>query len=288
MMAVFAALSPAAAQEQSADELARELSNPTAAVAGMGSNIDFRTFKGTLPGAEDQSAWSYTFQPSIPFPQSNGYNILFRPAIPVLISQPVFRPGEGPTPKIDQFGNITSATSIGSFEGVAALGEIGFDLAYGTTTKSGLLYLGGMMGTLPTSTNDSIGKDQLALGPEIAIGVLRKWGVAGALVGHQWDVAGGKDDVETSSTVMQYFYAFSLGQGWQIAASPLVNYDHTATGGSQLTLPLGIGVGKTNRVGSTPLKWQVQFWKYVAQSDNFGPDWQLRFTVTPVIKVPWG
>lgn len=144
------------------------------------------------------------------------------------------------------------------------------------------------MGTLPTSTNSSIGKDQLALGPEFALGVVKKWGVVGALVGHQWDVAGGKDDVETSSTIIQYFYGFGLGRGWQITAGPLITYDHTATSGNRLSLPLGIGVGKTTKVGSTPLKMQVQFWKYVAQPNNFGSDWQLRFTVTPVLKLPWG
>ncbi len=29
-------------------------------------------------------------------------------------------------------------------------------------------------------------------------------------------------------------------------------------------------------------------WHYVESPDDFGPDWQLRFGFTPVIKLPWG
>jgi hypothetical protein len=198
-----------APEEKTADELALELANPTSALGSMTSNIDFRTFQGDMPGAGGQSSVTYLFQPSIPFPQSNGYNLLFRPAIPIMFNQPVFRPTEGPTPVVDQFGHTGQLSGMGDFQGEAGLGESGFDLAYGTTTKSGLLYLGGMAGTLPTSTNEFLGKDQLALGPEFAIGLLKKWGVVGALVAHQWDVAGGAENVETSSTSIQYFYALT-------------------------------------------------------------------------------
>ena len=48
-------------------------------------------------------------------------------------------------------------------------------------------------------------------------------GVAGVLASHQWDVEGG--DRETKITGGQYFYAFPLGGGWQIAAGPTWSYD---------------------------------------------------------------
>jgi hypothetical protein len=260
---------PLNAQQQSADDLARELSNPTSALASMNANFEFRTFQGDLPGADEQSAWNFLFQPVIPFPQSNGYNILFRPAIPVFFNQPVFDPANS------------------TFSPKAALGDIGFDLAYGTTSQAGLLYLFGMVGTLPTATDDALGPDQLRLGPEIAIGLVKKWGVIGGLLSHQWDVAG-SNDVDTNLTSVQYFYAFGLGGGWQFAAGPSVSFDHEASSGNRWTVPIGLGIGKTTQAGSTPLKMSVQVWKYVAQPDSFGPDWQLRITISPVLKLPWG
>jgi len=87
-MLAVAWVGTAVAQEPTTDEIARELSNPTSALMSLNSQIDYRSFKGTLPGASDQSAWNYLFQPVFPFPQGSGANILFRPAIPVLFNQP--------------------------------------------------------------------------------------------------------------------------------------------------------------------------------------------------------
>lgn len=272
VVAIAGAPAPAMAQ-QSADELARELSNPTAAVSAMISSFDFTTFAGDRAGAGDQSSFGYVFQPALPFPQGNGYNILFRPAVPIVFNQPL------PV----TVGDMPSYRSSG-----ANLGEIGFDLAYGTTTESGVLALGGLVGTLPTATDDALGKDQLAFGPEVAIGVVKPWGILGGLVAHQWDVAGGADGVETSRTTINYFYAFSLGGGWQFVAAPTISYDHMAASGDQLALPVGAGLSKTMLVSTTPLKLSVQVWKYVAKPDTFGSDWTIRISVAPVIRVPWG
>ena len=119
------------------------------------------------------------------------------------------------------------------------------------------------------------------------IGVIKKWGAAGVLVNHQWDVAG-EDDFDTSITGGQYFYAINLGNAWQIAAGPGWSYNHEATSGNEWTLPLGIGLAKTAILGGRPWKFQVQYWNYVKSPDAFGPEHLVRFTVTPVINLPWG
>ncbi len=63
-LAVFLLPTAALAQEQqSADDLAREMSNPTAAVSALTSNFDFTMYAGDLPGASDQTGWSYLLQP---------------------------------------------------------------------------------------------------------------------------------------------------------------------------------------------------------------------------------
>ena len=84
--------------------------------------------------------------------------LLLRPALDVLtkavccafISQ-LKLPMWIPAPFVDRFGSAPAAMGMGSFEGASALAEIGFDLAYGSTTKSGFLHLFGMMGALTTS-----------------------------------------------------------------------------------------------------------------------------------------
>lgn len=259
--------------KRSADEIAKELSNPAGSLASLNFNLQYTTFKGDSPGADSQDASSMIFQPVLPFPVGDkGRNVIFRPAVPLLFNQPV-----------------VDATT-GRFESADVnLGDIGFDLVYSgnevtdKAQKKGYLWGFGGAGTLPTATNDDVGGDQWRVGPEVFGGLTRKWGVVGALVNHQWDV-GGSNKANFSTTSAQYFYAYSLGQGWQIASGPTVSYDWEAASGSRWTIPLGIGIANTTKIGSTPWKFALQAQYHVAQADRFGPEWLLKFTMTPVVK----
>jgi hypothetical protein len=263
-----------AQQRKSADEVAKELSNPAGSLASLSNNIEYTTFKGELPGADDQDAWSYSFQPVLPFPVGDkGRRVIFRPLVPVPLNQPVF---DADTGKFDS-KNVN-------------LGDISFDLVYaGTEMKTkhdGFLWGIGAAGTLPTATDDDLGGNQWRLGPEAFGGIIRQWGLVGALVSHQWDLGGSNDDAY-SVTAAQYFYAIGLGQGWQIASSPVITYDWQADSDDAWTVPLGIGLAKTTSLGGKPWKFQAQVQYYVEQPDAFGPEWLLKFTVTPVIKNPF-
>ncbi len=105
----------------------------------------------------------------------------------------------------------------------------------------------------------------------------------GALVSNQWDV-GGSNDTSYSTLTSQYFYAITLGNGWQLASSPVLSYDWKADSDDAWTVPIGFGAAKTTKIGNTPWKFQLQVQKYVVQPDTFGPDWLVKFTVTPVVK----
>lgn len=254
--------------EKSADEIAAELANPNTVLGSFGFNLDYITYKGDLPGASNQSALRLTFQPSLPYPIDKGVNFFFRPAVPVIIRQDV--PVSGGFEK----------------EGVD-LGDISFDAALGKTYPSGVILIGGIVGTLPTASNDALGLDQWLLGPEFAVATAKNWGVLGLLITHQWDVAG-DDSFSTSITGGQYFYTFHLKDGWQISSQPTFSYNHKAPSGQQWTFPVGVGVNKTAILAGRPWKFGLQYWHYVEQPDAFGPDWQIRFTVTPVVPLPWG
>jgi hypothetical protein len=255
------------AQELSTAEMAAKLANPTVPLGQMSSNFDFTFYGGDLPDAGKQFSAAYTFQPTVPFNLGGPNSLFFRPAIPVLFGQPVYT-GDG-------------------WDNVTGLGEISFDIAFGGTTDGGILLIAGLVGTLPTSTNDAIGAGHWAFGPEFLIGVAKDWGVIGNLFSHKWDVAG-TDGTSTNLTSGQYFYAFPFGDGTtQVAAGPNWSYDHTATEG-KLTLPLGIGLAKTTSLGSGIWKFAIEYWYYVASSDTFGPRHQIRAVVTPVVNLPWG
>jgi|LKGT01.1.fsa_nt_gi hypothetical protein len=252
----------------SAEEIAAELSNPNTTMGTMNVNFDYIAFDGDLPRSDNQAAYRMTFQPGLPYPLSETTNLFVRPAFPVIFKQDVPRARGGFSSK-----------------GVD-LGDIAIDAAVGKTFSNGVVLLGGVVGTFPTATDDALGLDQWLLGPEAAVALVRPWGVLGVLVTHQWDVAG-EDDFSTSITGGQYFYTFNLGDGWQLNGSPTFSYNHKADSDNAWTFPLAVGVSKTTVIRGRPWKFSLQYWHYIESPDVFGPDYQIRFTVSPVVKLPW-
>lgn len=256
------------AAQPSAEEMAAKLANPTSPVMTIGNNFDYVGFDGDLPGASGQSSFRYVFQTVFPFKLSDGGTLFFRPAIPVMFNEPI-------------------PAGINGWDEVGTdIADIGYDFSYGKTTSSGLLWGFGVAGTFPTATDDRLGKNLWGLGPELLLGKMGKWGVIGGLVSHQWDSAGSGDG-EIDLTAINYFYAFPLGGGWQVAAGPSITYDHTRQSGDRWTVPAGIGIAKTSIIAGRPWKFQLQYWNYVEAPDAFAAKHQVRLSINPVVAAPW-
>ena len=253
----------------SAEEVAAELSNPNSNMGVMSILFNYVSFDGDLPDASSQSGFQAIFQPSLPYALSPTTNLFVRPAIPVIFNQDV--PNEN--------GEFVS-------EGVD-LGDISFDLSLLTSSPTGgSVYGGGIVGTLPTATNDALGLDQWLLGPEVIGALIRQWGVLGLLLTHQWDVAG-DDHFDTNITAGQAFFIYNLKNAWQFSTTPVFSYDHEASSGNEWTLPVGIGLSKVVIANGRPWQFGVEYQHYVKSPDLFGPDWQIMFSVSPVVALPW-
>jgi hypothetical protein len=246
----------------SAAELAAELSNPNTAVATMTFKNQFRWFEGDLPDADGQSSYTFLFQPSLPFVLGSGAKILWRPAIPIFVDQPMF-------------DSVT-----GGFGGETGLGDIAFDLAYVPKIENkGLLFAYGLITSLPTATND-LGTDRWTLGPEVLIGKITSKYVLGLFPNHQWDI-GGSGDADINLTTIQAFYTYLPGGGWSVGTGPIMTYDWE---GEQWTVPLQINAGKTVVWNGRPWKLSAELNYYVEKADAFGPEWMLSLNVAPVVK----
>jgi len=248
--------------QKSAEEIAAELANPNTPMATLNLKLQYRTFEGTLPGADNQSSSTLFFQPSFPFPLENGDVVIFRPGIPI---------------QLDFAFPDASPSGFGSESGI---GDIAFDLAYARTTKAGMLYAGGLIASLPTATDDALGTDRYTLGPEIMIGKLTKKYVIGAFPNHQWDV-GGSGDKEINLTTVQLFGTYLPGGGWNYGTSPIISYDHIA---HQWTIPLNFTFGKTIIRNGRAWKLSTEINYFVDQPDAFGPTWFIGFNIAPVVK----
>ena len=274
--------------DNKAAEAAKKLANPNATIGQLVFPIDYIHYNGDLVGASEQNAMKISFQPSFPYPVKKGQNIFFRPLIPFVVSQPT----------ISEEGTFVQES--------VELGDIGYDLAYGISYPSKWMTLFGITGTIPSATKADLGSGRWMLGPEVFVGKATSWGFAGVLVTQSWSLNKNKvddtpdpddfgyigeayhpDSDALSVLSGQYMYTVNLKNAWQIQGQPVFLYNYKAEKGNRFTFPLGTGVSKTIMAGKMPLKFNMQYWYYVASSEAFGPKHQLRFQIIPVISLPW-
>jgi hypothetical protein len=247
--------------EPSAEEIAQKLANPNTPMASMTFRLQYRTFDGDLPEASSRNGTTLAWQPGFPFSLANGDVVFFRPNVPIQLSTPV------PDPN-------------GGFKSEAGLGDIAFDVAYGRTTKTGMLYLGGLVASLPTATEDGLGTDRYSIGPEFMVGKLTKKYVVGIFPSHLWDV-GGSGDADVNVTNVQLFGTYLPGGGWNVGTTPILSYDHNS---DQWAIPLNFTFGKTVIWNGRPWKLSAEINYFVEKSDAFGPEWFIGVNVAPVVE----
>ena len=133
--------------------------------------IQYFSFDGDLPLADDQDMVKLFLQPTLPFPLANGKTLWVRPGLPYVFDQPIYDP---------------SSRRLGSKSG---LGDITLDVQYGTTLENGFLWSIGFSSVFPTAS-DGLGSEVWALGPGFQLGRITEKSVFGVFVNHQWDIAG--------------------------------------------------------------------------------------------------
>jgi len=244
------------------DEIAKELANPNTPLTSLKFKVQYRSYEGDLPNADDQDSTTVLFQPTLPFPFANGNTLWVRPAIPLNINQPVFDTGEQ------------------DFDSEFGIGDMTVDLHYGTTLEGGFLWSVGATTTLPTATEDELGTDRWALGPRFMLGQVSKQSVVGGFINHQWDV-GGSGDTDINLTTVQFFGIYLPGGGWNMGSVPLISYDHES---EEWTIPINLGFGKTVILNGRPWKFGMEINYYVDQPDAFGPEWMIGFNIAPVVQ----
>jgi hypothetical protein len=283
------------AAEMSADEIARELSNPVTALASVYLDFEYRTFAGSLPGSSDKISKVYRLVPSVPIPLSNGNNILLRATIPMVMEKPLWElHHDDPHWEVDldyadflvrQSSYVTpSSGQFGHEHG--HLDDTTLEVAYGGVGEHGFISMYGLAAVFPSSQDQSASRNQFLLGPELAFGKVTARGLAGVVLKHLARVSG-EDRFDTNETTAKVFFAYGLGGGWQVFSNPTILYDWEADGGNKWLLPLGGGISRTLRIGGVPIKLAIEAQKFVVSPDRLGPEWSVNFSLMPVFKNPF-
>lgn len=223
-----------------------------------------------MPGADSQNNFQIELEPIMPFdPFSFStdevlYKMIFRPAFLLKFAQPVLK----------EDGNWKGANF--------GIGDLNFDLDFAASYKSGYLWALGVNGKIPMGTRKALTSGRWGLGPELVLGHISEKFVAAGLFAHQIDVGGWKGESTNVSEVNPIF-AYMPGGGWSINSNSVATYNHRS---NEWTVPINAGIFKTVQWGNTPVQLGAEINYFVNQPDDFGPDWQISFNITPVLPNP--
>ena len=237
-------------QEASAEELAKKLANPAAALISvpLQNNFDFNV--GPLEGFR----YTLNLQPVIPFSIGEKWNVISRAIIPVISQSDVTWNGNNET----------------------GLGDTALSFYFSPKeAKNGIVWGVGPILVLPTATDDILGFNKWGAGPNALIVKIQGPLTYGGLVNHTWSYAGdGNTDI--NATFIQPFFTYSnkTGGSYTIASENTQSWDNDIFGGF-----VGVYAAQILKLG--PQLVQFALGPKVYYGNNFlNPDWGIRANVT--------
>jgi hypothetical protein len=253
-------------EKKSLTEVNKELTNPISSIWSI--TFQENTYWLNMPtGRDDRIQVNTTFQPVLPVSLTDNWNLITRPVIPVLNSNPYINPKSGNIHRVTGFGDTVLVTMLSPTERLAGR----WLLAAGPTF------------IFPTATNSRLGQNKWQMGPAGVVGYLGEKFIAGVFPQQWWSV-GGAGSNTTSLLNLQYFFSYFLRDGWSVGTSPsmLVNW-YANKGGNMLTFPIGVSVAKVIKIGPLPIRIAVQPQYMPVHPDAFGQKWNIQVIVAPVI-----
>ncbi len=285
--------------EMSLEEMSKKLDNPLSDLWMLWMQNDYFQYNGDI-SSEDRTLNVSYFEPVISIPISEKWN---------LVNRPVFTRINADVPDID-LGSLKGhlgGLPRGLPPGKLGSGEIADKLLNDAnwSNKSGwgdmvflsmispqnlpdlgngkLAWGAGITTMWPTANKDLFGTGKYSAGPAgLAMYQGSKWKFG--VLAQQWNSYGGDPDrASVNSLNAQYFWFYQLPHLWQIGAAPSITADWNADSDNRWTVPLGIGVNKTFKIGPLPVRISVEVHKTILQPDNYGQDWNFRVVLIPII-----
>ena len=236
---------PLTAAAQDAQALAKQTQNPVADLI----SVPFQGNWDVGIGDRETTGTLLNFQPVVPFSLTPRWNAILRVIMPLTS-----------VPTADTRANGLADT-------VATL--------FLSPPKPGKLIWGaGPVLLLPTATHDTLGSEQVGLGPSIvALTQTGAWTV-GFLFNHVWSVGGAIDRPDVDQTFLQPFVNYNIGNGLAlgVTSEASANWNNDEA----WTVPLLFSASKVTVLGKRPVNLLVGAGPYLSHPAGTA-DWRVRF-----------
>jgi len=242
-----------AADAEDAAALAKQLSNPVAALISVPLQSNWEQ----NIGPDDRgSRYTLNIQPVIPISIGEDWNLISRTILPIVDQWGIFPGTDG------QFGLSDTVQSL-FFSPKAP-------------TAGGLIWGAGPVFLLPTATDALLGSEQWGAGPT-AVGLVQKgpW-TFGMLMNHIWSFARPSERTGINATFIQPFVTYTTPSAWTFTLQTESTYDWE---GKQWNVPIAAQVAKLTKIGGQLVQFQAGPRYYAASTDTGPEGWALRFNV---------
>ena len=242
-------------------EMARKAQDPLADIKALMTDNTI----GFNGGPGDDTSYGFQLQPVYSIDNESNFNMIARGIVPIIGVDPgVVLPPIGPDPV------PTSGNTWG-------IGDTILQYFFNPKTDAKWKWGVGPQVSLKTRTSSrQAGPGWGAGAAGIVFGGVGNWGL-GAIVMQHW---GDEDDFSQASTQLIALYNFESIPGAYIGYNNLITYNWKASSGNELTLPIGLTIGKTFLVNGTDgLDLLIGAYKIVERPEG-APDWQLKFGIS--------
>ena len=234
----------AAAAPRSDDQLAKQLTNPLAALISVPFQM---TFDRNIGPVDDGYKLTTNVQPVVPFVLNKDWNLISRTILPFIYQERII-PGAG-----SQLGLGDTVQS--------------FFFSPRKPTSRGIIWGIGPVLLLPTGTEPLLRAQKWGAGPTgVALFQRGPW-TAGALANHIWSFAGSSARPDVNTTFVQPFVSHTTSDAWTFAVTSESNYSWTAKAWS---IPVNFNISKLVKLGKLPVSIGGGF-GYWARSPTGGP-----------------
>lgn len=265
------------------EEINEMINNPLGELWLLYTQSDFAVYEGDALDAlnQDDKTMNFTIvSPILSTQFTEEWKAIFRPTIPLLSLDapknvyPPTQPGEGLSSDFDRENGLGDIILWSAF-------------AKNDWAKPPNIFGFGPTIMMDTATDDILGAGKWAAGPmALAFHIGDKW-IYGAVAQHWWSFAGDGDRDDVSLTDLQYVLRYRLTSETNIGFSPNIRYNwEPDDSDDKLSLPIGLGFDTMIKLGPAPAKVGVELHYYVESPDTLGPEWQVRFFLTPVLPSP--